>query len=574
MSGNSSQHNNLLDDSRPWWYPRVPSRRERIPDERRPTATTTDTALNTTTTSGEFHRAIARYNRNIERVRRNLDAVENRRHHPETSMSSADRDLRRRFNRDPPATNDPPAVPGAPSLPPLRSLGSRARPGMASGSGSRSSRYRPGERLLERHRATNFDSRSNNASYVVSADELPDANSHLRALLDLSNIGTVIPPLAPTSMTPPPLYSQDTEDNRRTKRRKLDNDKVGPKFKGFHYGHYGQLEPGRLTMEIVSCDGGLYQESLQYPPENILKNDDSVYCTKGNRCNIILRHTGATVFSLTELVIKAPGSSYSCPVREGMVFVAMKSDELLTRTAQYQIQYLPPQQRTHNTLVYSVRHEEDGITRLQPPGREFSFGLDDDEDYRTAQIPPEFAVPPPPFNITTECTDDGSDDDDGRVLSSHLRSRNRRTPNRIGSLPFESESSEEDRDPWGNPSSDWRAFDNLTRRRYTARGGGRQHESTSNTTLEEAQEASQIATQEAVRAVGGELMAPLAHFFIEKDKNKCTIRFDPPVSGRFILLKMWSPPQDLSDRSSNIDIEAVIAQGFAGPRYFPSMELA
>ncbi|KAK4175023.1 hypothetical protein QBC36DRAFT_332332 [Triangularia setosa] len=573
MSGNSSQRNDPLDDSRPWWYPRVPSssgRRERIPDERRPTAPNT-------TTSGEFHRAIARYNRNIERVRRNLDAVDNRRYDPESSMSSADRDLRRRFNRDPPTTNEPPtsasgisAVP--PSLPPLRSLGSRARPGMASGSGSRSSRYRPGERLLERHRATNFDSRSNNTSY----DELPDANSHLRALLDLSNISTVIPPLAPTGMTPP-SHSQDTaEDNRRIKRRKLDSDKIGPRFKGFHYGHYGQLEPGRLTMEIVSCDGGLYQESLQYPPENILKNDDSVYCTKGNRCNIILRHTGATVFSLTELVIKAPGSSYSCPVREGMVFVAMKSDELLTRTAQYQIQYLPPQQGTSNTLVYSVRHEEDGssITRLQPPVREFSFGLDDDEDYRTAQIPPEFAVPPPPFNITTECTDDGSDDDDGRVLSSHLRSRNRRTPNRIGSLPFESESSEEDRDPWGNPSSDWRAFDNLTRRRYAARGGGRQHDSVSSTTLEEAQEASQIATQEALRAVGGELMAPLAHFFIEKDKNKCTIRFDPPVSGRFILLKMWSPPQDLSDRSSNIDIEAVIAQGFAGPRYFPSVELA
>ncbi|KAK4650460.1 hypothetical protein QC762_707620 [Podospora pseudocomata] len=567
MSGNSSQRNDPLDDSRPWWFPRVPSRRERIPGERRRTAPTT-----TTTTSGEFHRAIARYNRNIERVRRNLDAVENRRYHPEASMSSADRDLRRRFNRDPPTTNDPPAVPGAPSLPPLRSLGSRARPGMASGSGSRSSRYRP-ERLL---RATNFDSRINNTSSHVVSDEHPDANSHLRALLDLPNIGTLISPLAPTSMTPT-LYSQDTEDTRRTKRRKLDNDKVGPKFKGFHYGYYGQLEPGRLTMEIVSCDGGLYQESLQYPPENILKNDDSVYCTKGNRCNIILRHTGGTVFSLTELVIKAPGSSYSCPVREGMVFVAMKSDELLTRTAQYQIQYLPPQQRTNNTLVYSVRHEEDGssITRLQPPVREFSFGLDDDEDYRTAQIPPEFAVPPPPFNITTECTDDGSDDDDdGRVLPPHLRSRNRRTPNRIGSLPFESESSEEDRDPWGNPSSDWRAFDNLTRRRYTARGGGRQHESTSSTTLEEAQEASQIATQEAVRAVGGELMAPLAHFFIEKDKNKCTIRFDPPVSGRFILLKMWSPPQDLSDRSSNIDIEAVVAQGFAGPRYFPSVELA
>jgi hypothetical protein len=95
--------------------------------------------------------------------------------------------------------------------------------------------------------------------------------------------------------------------------------------------------------------------------------------------------------------------------------------------------------------------------------------------------------------------------------------------------------------------------------------------SPSNMTLEEAQEASQIATQEAVRAVGGELMAPLAHFFIEKDKNKCTIRFDPPVSGRYILLKMWSPHQD---PQKNIDIQAVVAKGFAGTRYCPAVALA
>lgn len=89
-------------------------------------------------------------------------------------------------------------------------------------------------------------------------------------------------------------------------------------------------------------------------------------------------------------------------------------------------------------------------------------------------------------------------------------------------------------------------------------------------TLAEAAEASQLATQEAVRAVGGGLMAPHARFFIEKDKDRCIIRFDPPVSGRFILLKMWNPHHD---PSRNIDIQGVIAKGFAGPRYFPSVDL-
>ena len=43
------------------------------------------------------------------------------------------------------------------------------------------------------------------------------------------------------------------------------------------------------------------------------------------------------------------------------------------------------------------------------------------------------------------------------------------------------------------------------------------------------------------------------------------------MSGRFILLKMWSSQHD---SSGNIDIQSVIARGFAGPRYFPSVELS
>lgn len=113
-------------------------------------------------------------------------------------------------------------------------------------------------------------------------------------------------------------HSQDqAEDSRRVKRRKLDSsDRLASSFKGFRYGHYGQVEPGPLTMEIVSCDGGMYTEGSgpsSYAAENILKNDNSVYCTKGSRCNIVLKHQGATVFSLKELIIKAPGSNYSSP---------------------------------------------------------------------------------------------------------------------------------------------------------------------------------------------------------------------------------------------------------------------
>ncbi|KAK3322417.1 hypothetical protein B0H66DRAFT_601872 [Apodospora peruviana] len=499
-----------------------------------------------------------------------------------SSGSDRDRDLRRRFNRDPQPSNETlPSIPSIsaspPSLPPLRSLGSRSRlqAGMASsgGSDSRSRRYRPSpsDRFLDRRHPASYENRNPSSNLEDIDRNLENANSHLQALLDLTTNPIITQPHMPTSM-----QGQDhAEESRRVKRRKLDSDRIISSFRGFKYGKYGQVEPGQLQMEIVSCDGGLYSDELSYAAENILKNDASVYCTKGPRCNIVLRHQGATVFSLKELIIKAPGSNYSSPVRQGMVFISMNSDELLTRTAQYQIQYSPSSRSTRHGMpgstpaVYSVRHDEDGnaIARLQPRQRQgYNFNVEEeDDDYRTAQIPEEFNVWPSTRHVTTECSDDDSDGEAGLVMN-HMRSR-RRTPNRIGALPFESESSDDGTDAWGPSGSDWAAFDDLHRGSYSR---GRSEHGNSGMTLEEAQEASQIATQEAVRAVGGELMTPAAHFEIEKNKSKCTIKFHPPVSARFILLKMWSPHHD---PSKNIDIQGVIAKGFAGPRFFPSVDL-
>lgn len=111
----------------------------------------------------------------------------------------------------------------------------------------------------------------------------------------------------------------DGDSNHRAKRRKLDSDNLDKGFPGFSYGRYGQVESGKLTMEIVSCDGGTISEEGgrsypgDYSAENILRNDDTVYCTKTNRCNIVLRHQGATPFCLKELIIKAPRSGYTAP---------------------------------------------------------------------------------------------------------------------------------------------------------------------------------------------------------------------------------------------------------------------
>lgn len=56
-----------------------------------------------------------------------------------------------------------------------------------------------------------------------------------------------------------------------------------------------------------------------------------------------------------------------------------------------------------------------------------------------------------------------------------------------------------------------------------------------------------------------------ARFHIKRGKYKVAIKFDPPVSGRFILLKLWA-------NRSNVDVQSVVAKGFGGSRFFPAVQ--
>lgn len=55
-------------------------------------------------------------------------------------------------------------------------------------------------------------------------------------------------------------------------------------------------------------------------------------------------------------------------------------------------------------------------------------------------------------------------------------------------------------------------------------------------------------------------------FHMKPGKYKAAIRFQPGLSGRYILLKLWA------DRGSNVDIQSVVAQGFGGCRFFPARQ--
>ena len=90
-------------------------------------------------------------------------------------------------------------------------------------------------------------------------------------------------------------------------------------------GPHGQVFREVLPLRLMQCDGGVFRRKdvtssfaglsnrRQYGPENVLKSDDSVYCSKKSTCNMIFRHESGRPFTIEKLVIKAPGMDYTSP---------------------------------------------------------------------------------------------------------------------------------------------------------------------------------------------------------------------------------------------------------------------
>lgn len=256
-----------------------------------------------------------------------------------------------------------------------------------------------------------------------------------------------------------------------------------------------------------------------------------------------------------------------------MIFISMTSDDLLTRTAQYQIKPAPLLRRTgvqvnrdpNNEHIVSIRHDNNVMTGVYNHEQESGGG-----NYGRAQIPPEFGQNAPPFHVTTECSDSDSD-------SSPLRRRRART-DRLGrplldvddDYSSDSDSSSRNHEWHGTYLSGGQSFENRPSSSSSRRPERRSVASNISIGLAEAKTAADEVSEEAIKAVGGGLMSPHACFFIERDKSKCSIKFDPPVSGRFVLLKLWSPNHT---EVGNIDIQSIVCKGFAGPRFFPASQL-
>lgn len=196
----------------------------------------------------------------------------------------------------------------------VRDLGVSLSEIQAPTSAIRSRLFEPtGDRLIRpvRHRRHDRPNFSTNAGTIQQAVESLDTASTGISPLSQEPVLLLNTPYSVAART----HSGGEGSRRRTKRRKLDED-YPLEFKAINYGYHGQVVSGALKMEIVSCDGGLHADSRhgrEYWPENVLRNDKSVYCTDSSKCNIIMRHQGGTTFCLKKLVIKAPDRGFTAP---------------------------------------------------------------------------------------------------------------------------------------------------------------------------------------------------------------------------------------------------------------------
>ncbi|PWY70202.1 hypothetical protein BO70DRAFT_365502 [Aspergillus heteromorphus CBS 117.55] len=387
----------------------------------------------------------------------------------------------------------------------------------------------------------------------------------------------------------PAVMPQQSEDDPqagawRAKRRKLETDDNREGLQGFRYGQYGQVVPGALRMELASCDGGTYEPTGESSwPENILRNDSSVYCTKSDRCNLVLKHQGGSPFCLKKIVIKAPKSGYDAPIREGMVFVSMSSDELLARTAAFEVEGeanrssrrnrpsgMPPSQEYLNAYRPPLQSLDRGSIMGHPSDSE------SDSTDETGDAAPSVGNGPDrlsEFRFTTDYDErsDGHSDRDSQ--DDEIFSLTDTESLSIGRMEDDNNAcSDSDLSLSDDDTSEQHTFARrrqelsrrirAMRRRYTAErdGQARRHPNVAMPPPPGPR------VEPAARGSDSALMKPHARFFIERNKSMVSIKFDPPPSGRYILVKLWSPHS-----GRNIDIQSIVVYGYAGTRFFPAL---
>lgn len=84
---------------------------------------------------------------------------------------------------------------------------------------------------------------------------------------------------------------------------------------------------GFLRFECIDCDGGDCSDA--YSAKNLLQNDSSVYCSlKKRNVHLSLQLLPSSsvppnaVFTVQEIVVKAPLTGFTAPIKDGLVFIS------------------------------------------------------------------------------------------------------------------------------------------------------------------------------------------------------------------------------------------------------------
>lgn len=370
------------------------------------------------------------------------------------------------------------------------------------------------------------------------------------------------------------IHPDNIDDGRQRKRRKTDHP---AKDATFRYGRYGQVDPGRLRLYVDSCDGHVHDDrtNMYYGPENILKHDKSVYCTTKSRCNIILRHHDASPFTLEKLHILAPENGFTAPLKEGLVYVAMNRESLIPYLRNESAQRLAPPPSP------PILDQDDVPLNLLE-------SLNDEDISRTLQgRRSRSALLPPLYSIDLDPT---SDDWAIPAHSEHRSAHLDVAPQQTASVECDEQgdgrsddecpgfSLSDDEVSW--PEDPTRAEvleDRQRRERHMAyadddddnSGWDARFAAAAHPRLAARVRRAVLSNQAKRGKPTSPLPAPIrndnvtqARFQIKEGKHKVAIKFNPPISGTHILLKLQTPYI-----GKNIDIQTVIATGFAGPRY-------
>lgn len=358
----------------------------------------------------------------------------------------------------------------------------------------------------------------------------------------------------------------DPESERHvSKKRKYEHASSKDNKAFFKYGKYGQEQSGRLKLQLLSVDGGTHDGRGLYGPENLLKHDRSVYCSKFARCNIVLRHHDGTPFCLEKLFIVAPDTGFTAPVRDGVAYVSMDLDDIRSVNQRAIADAVvpaksPPRETSRSAQLSLLEALNDPVVEREArdlandqssdSADDWLHGGPDSEETRPARdsgwwpaLMPTSYHPATAAPLTVQQHYDDVMDNGGSGVAV-LSDEDIGWPEEPTSAAVEADRQRRER------VSQYEEEGLGTDLRFRARRPPRLD-------MPHAW-AEQSAEEDQEKTTNGLVRV---RFQMKSGKSQAAIVFDPPVSGSYILLQLANP-----DRRSNIDLQSVIGIGYAGPR--------